>query len=537
MSKRWLGFLSVCSLSVLACSSAEPRADERLETVGEAATSVWTGTWAASPQGSGTSFSGQTLRQVVHTSISGSQARVQLSNAFGSQAVTIRNVHIAARTSGSSINTATDRSLTFAGQASVTIPAGGLVASDAVAFAVPAQADVAVSFYLPQATGGATSHQQGTATNYVASGDVAGNASLSGAQTTGSYYFLANLDVQNTGAIGAVVTLGASITDGVASASDANHRWPNYLASRLLASGRTIGVLNQGISGNQLLVDGAGQSARNRFDRDVVAQPGVKWVIFADDPINDLGSSNANSTDLINALSQLVTRAHQNGLKFLCSTLTPFEGAGYWSSSKETGRQAINNFIRGSSSGCDGVVDQDTATHDPAHPTRYLPAYDAGDHLHPNEAGMRAIADAVDLNLFSSVASTTPVIALRAHANTKYVTAPGNGVGSLIASATSIGSAEEFDQIDLGSGNVALRAHANLKYVCAESAGSQSLIANRTAVGSWETFKLLQNGDGSISLLATVNARYVTAESAGAAALIANRTAIGPWEEFDRVLR
>ena len=492
-SKRSIGLVLSCAACALACSSEGPQRSDRVDSLEQSLTSTWTGTWAVSPQSSGTSFNGQTLRQIVHTSISGGQARVQLSNAFGSQPVTIRNVHVAQRTSGSSINTVTDRTVTFGGQSTVTIAAGSLAASDAIAFPVGARSDVAVSFYLPQATGGATSHQQGTATNYIASGDVAANASLSGAQTTGSYYFLANLDVQNDAAIGAVVTLGASITDGVASAGDANHRWPNYLASRIIDSGRTVGVLNQGISGNQLLVDGAGQSARNRFDRDVIAQPGVKWVIFSDDPINDLGSSNANSTDLINATSQLVTRAHQAGLKFLCSTLTPFEGAGYWSSSKESGRQAFNNFVRSSGSGCDGIVDQDNATHDPAHPTRFLPAYDSGDHLHPNEAGMQAIANAVDLNLFSPAAPPTGVIALRAHANSKYV--------------------------------------------CADNAGASALIANRTAIGGWETFKLVQNGDGSVSLLAAANNRYVCADNAGAAALIANRTAIGPWEEFDRIPR
>ncbi|HEX3855512.1 MAG TPA: GDSL-type esterase/lipase family protein [Polyangiaceae bacterium] len=529
-------------LGSVACSSAatDPNGREAVRDVSAGVAPTWTGTWAASPQSGGSSFNQQTLRQIVHTSISGTAARVQISNAFGSQPLQVSDVHIAQRSSGSSIVAGTDHVVTFGGQGSVTIAAGAVAVSDSVAFAVNALSDVAISFYLPQASGG-TFHQQGTQTNYFASGDVAGNATLSGASTTGSYYFLANLDVQNSGSLGAVVTLGASITDGVASSQDSNRRWPNDLAVRLVNSGRTVGVLNQGISGNDLLTDGAGQSALHRFNRDVLSQPGVKWVIFSDDPINDLGSSSNRPTgaQLIAGLKQLVSSAHAAGIEFLCSTLTPFQGAGYWTSDGETGREQVNAFIRSAGSGCDGVIDQDQATHDPANPTKYLPAYDAGDHLHPNEAGLQAIANAVDLNLFSTTGTTpppaSPVISLRAHANGKYVTADNAGASPLIANRTAMGTWEQFDQLDQGSGNVAFRAHANGKYVTAENAGAAALIANRTAVGGWETFQLLHNGDGSISLRAGANGKYVTAENAGAAALIANRTAIGPWEEFDLI--
>ena len=457
---------------------------------------------------------------------------MQLSNAYSGQPVTIADVHVARRTSGSSVDTSTDRAATFGGSTSVTIPAGGTAVSDSIAFAVPALSDVAVSFYLPQQTGGLTWHQSGNQTNYIASGDVSGSASLSGAQTTGSYYLLANLDVQTAASTGAVVTLGASITDGIVSSSDSNRRWPNDLAVRLNNSGRTVGVLNQGISGNKLLSDGAGQSALNRFSRDAVNQPGVRWVIFSDDPINDLGSGNQPTADqLINGLKQLIAQAHSAGLAFLCSTLTPFQGSGGWTQQGENSRAAINAFVRGAGSGCDGVVDQDTATHDPANPTRYLPSLDAGDHLHPNEAGLQAIANAVNLNLFGPPAGTT-VISLRARVNGRFVTA---GTAPLIANATTIGAAQQFDQLDAGNGNIALRAHANNQIVCAEQAGAQPLIANRTAIGPWETFQLIHNSDGSVTLRAVVNNRYVTAEQAGAQPLIANRTAIGTWEEFDLV--
>ncbi|MFI9387486.1 GDSL-type esterase/lipase family protein [Kutzneria sp. NPDC052558] len=521
MSTRLLS--TVCGALLVAAALTHPAAAQPEDT-------PWTGTWSVSPQAGGPSFNQQTLRQVVHTSIGGTAARVEISNAFGSAPLNVADVHVAQRTSGSTVTN--DHAVTFGGQRTTTIPAGGLAVSDSVAFAVPALADVAVSMYLPQATGASTFHQQGNATNYIAGGDVSGNATLSGAQTTGSYSFLANLDVQNANSPGAVVTLGASITDGVASGTDDNRRWPNDLATRLAQTGRPVGVLNQGISGNRLLVDGAGPSALNRFDRDVLNQPGAKWVIFSDDPINDLGSTSPppSADQLITGAKQLVSRAHARGLKFLCSTLTPYQGAGYWTQQGETAREAFNAFVRSAGNGCDGVVDQDTATHDPSRPTWYLPSYDAGDHLHPNEAGLQAIANAVDLAVFGTAA--TPVVSIRAHANSEYVTA---GAAPLIANRTAIGSSEQFDLVSNPDGSVSFRAHANGNLVTADNAGGAPLIANRTAVGPWEEFDLVSNPDGSASFRAHANGNLVCADNAGAAALIANRTAIGPWEEFDLV--
>jgi lysophospholipase L1-like esterase len=366
-----------------------------------AAETPWTGTWAVSPQSDSASFNQQTIRQVVHTSIGGSVARVELSNAFGNRPLNVSDVHIAVSAGGSSIVAGTDRRVTFGGAAATTVPVGSAVRSDPVTMTVAALSNVVISAYVPQATGSATFHQQGTQTNYIASGDVSGNASLPGARTTGSYYFLTGLDVQNPAAKGAVVTLGASITDGYGSGQGSNRRWPNDLAVRSANSGRTIGVLNEGINGNRLLADGAGQSALNRFDRDVLSRPGVRWVIFSDDPINDLGSGSQPTADqLVAGLKNLISRAHSRGILFLCSTLTPFEGAGGWTQQGERSRGAINAFIRSAGSGCDAVVDQDVATHDPANPTKFLPAYDIGDHLHPNEAGLQAIANAVDLRIF-----------------------------------------------------------------------------------------------------------------------------------------
>jgi lysophospholipase L1-like esterase len=422
-----------------------------------AATTPWTGTWSASPESGGQSFSQQTLRQIVHTSIGGTSAQVQVSNVFGTAPLQVADVHVALRSSGSTIVSGSDHTVTFGGQTSITIPAGGLAVSDAVSMSVPALSDVAVSMYLPQSTGSSTYHAQGTATNYIASGDVSGNATLSGAQTTNSYFFLTNLNVQNTAAQGAVVAFGASITDGYASTTDGNERWPNDLAVRLANSGRTIGVLNQGISGNRLLVDASGssgQSALDRFNRDVLSQPGVTWVIFSDDPINDLGSTSPppTSAQLIAGLQQLISTAHQNGIKFLCSTLTPYQGAGYWTQQGETAREAYNAYVLGSGSGCDGVVDQAAAVSNPSDPTMYLPAYDSGDHLHPNDAGYQAIANAVNLNLFGGgaegpyggTAAAVPGTIQAANYDTG-----GQGVAYNVTSVNGNGTSYRSDGVDL----------------------------------------------------------------------------------------
>jgi lysophospholipase L1-like esterase len=365
----------------------------------------WTGTWAASPtrDNSGISFNKQTLRQIVHTSVRGHRARIHISNLFGTQELTIQDVHIAQRSTDSSIVAGTDRKVQFGGLSSVIVQPGTTVISDAIEFQLPSLADVAISFYFPKATTTATYHGSGFQTSYIADGDVSESTNLSSVRTTQSYYFLVNLDVQDQTARGSVVTLGASITDGYSSTADSNRRWPNDLAQRLLDAGLNIGVLNQGISGNRLLAAGAGDSAETRFDRDVLSQPGVHWVIFSDDPINDLGSTSPPPTgdQLIAGIARLISRAHQKQIRFVCSTLTPYQGANYWTQVGETAREQVNAFLRGTTSGCDGVVDQDAATHDPLHPTQYLQAYDSGDHLHPNSAGLQAIADAVNLQLFS----------------------------------------------------------------------------------------------------------------------------------------
>jgi hypothetical protein len=246
--------------------------------------------------GTGQTLQGKTLRQIVHTSISGKSLRIHISNVFGTDPLTIEDAHIAQASADSTIVAGTDRRILFHGQRSLTIPPRSEAVSDPVHFQPGPLSNVAVSMYLPSATGPATFHASGFQTNYIADGDVAANTSLTGARKVRSYFYLTAVDVNDRKALGAVVTLGASITDGYASAADANLHWPDDLARRLNSAGIRIGVLNEGISGNRLLVKGAGESAETRFDSDVIAQTGVRWVIFADDPINDLGSTKPQPT-------------------------------------------------------------------------------------------------------------------------------------------------------------------------------------------------------------------------------------------------
>ncbi|MGA8111652.1 MAG: GDSL-type esterase/lipase family protein [Acidobacteriaceae bacterium] len=364
----------------------------------------WVGTWAtaAMRDGSELHFHNQTLRQTVHVSVGGTRARVRISNLFGTRTLVIDDVRLALHANGSAIDPASDREVEFSGRTRVAIDPGSTVTSDPVVFRVPPLADLAISLYATDFSGPATFHAWAHQTNYLAAGDQAGEPALKNAKPIGASYFLSGIDVWNPNNEGAIVALGASITEGFKAEDD--HRWTDDLAERLARAGLPIGVLNLGISGNRLLADGVGASAASRFQRDVLDQTGVRWVIFSDDPINDLGMTRPPPTgdELIAAIRALIARAHARRLQFLCSTLTPFEGAGYWSGEEEISRGKVNAFLRSKASGCDSIVDQDGATHDPAHPALFLPADDGGDHLHPSNAGHAAIARAVPLEFLAS---------------------------------------------------------------------------------------------------------------------------------------
>ncbi|MGB6945656.1 MAG: SGNH/GDSL hydrolase family protein [Bryobacteraceae bacterium] len=397
---------------------------------GSAPPEHWVSTWATSPQqprafpgprrpataapgpprpASITSFHNQTLRMIAHTSIGGQRVRIELSNAFGSTPLAIGAAHIALRDKDSAIVPATDRALKFAGRPTLWIPPGATEVSDPVTLDVPAESDLAVSIYIPETGAVDTMHAVGLHTTYISKeGNETAQPALEEATTTQSYYWLTNVDVAAPADAAAIVTFGDSITDGAVSTPNTDHSWPSLLARRLAANGgANIAVLNQGISGNRLLRDGAGINALARFDRDVLSQPGVKWLMILEG-INDIGlgsrpdtpvSDAVSSEDLIAGLTQLIERAHERGLKVIGCTLTPYEGAAYYSEGGEQIRMAVNQWIRASGA-FDAVVDFDAVVRDPEHPKQFRPGFNKGDHLHPNDSGYQAMADAIDLSIF-----------------------------------------------------------------------------------------------------------------------------------------
>jgi lysophospholipase L1-like esterase len=354
-------------------------------------------TWAASADNLGGPYTDKTVRDLVHTSVAGSGVRVRLSNAFGTVPVTFDAVYLGLQSSGATLVAGSNRQVTFGGLASVTVPKGAEVLSDPVSTTVAANVTLAVSVHVAGDTGEVTGHSLAQQDNYYSDGDTASaEAGTSYVYGSTSWFWVDSVVVDAPTATGTVATLGDSITDGYASTPDANRRWPDDLAARLRTSGPHLGVANEGISGNEVLADGAGVSAQARLDRDVLSQPGVTTVIFMEG-INDIGNSVATSADqLIAADKQIIARAHAAGLRILGGTLTPFQGAGYYSDQKETIREALNNWIR-TGGAFDGVVDFDKATRDPANPLAFLPADDSGDHLHPNDTGYQAMANAVNL--------------------------------------------------------------------------------------------------------------------------------------------
>ena len=374
----------------------------------------WLGTWGASPQLAGVplSVSGATIREFAHLSLGGDHLRLRLSNAYGAQPLSIGATHLALRAGGVAIDPASDRTVTFHGQAAVSIPAGGQEVSDPIDLTVPDLADVAISLYLPDTVALSTEHSLGVATTYLSQpGDYTATTSFTAAGTTQSVYLAADVEVAAPARAQAIVALGDSITDGYASTVDANHRWPNLLAARLVASKglRPTSVVDEGISGNRVLHDFIGTNALARLDRDVLVKSGARYVIVLEG-INDIGipgafgltSEEVGAEDIIAGHQQIIRRARALGLTIYGATLTPFEGTafpGYFTAAGEDKRQAVNAWIRGSGA-YDGVIDFDAATRDPGHHARLLPAYDSGDHLHPNDAGYQAMANSVDLRLF-----------------------------------------------------------------------------------------------------------------------------------------
>jgi lysophospholipase L1-like esterase len=384
----------------------------------------WVGSWGASPlppsPGAGPfpatpSFSDQTVRQIVRLSVGGERVRLRLTNEYGNKAITIGAARVALADGADKLRAGTEHAVTFDGRASATIPAGAPLLSDPIDLKVSDLATLSMSLYLQGDSGPCTCHGVGLQDAYVSAKGDHTQGTFAAAQTIQMRAFLSGVDVLAPRAQ-AIVVLGDSISDGVGSTAGANRRWPDLLAERLSARGGTrFGVVNEGISGNQVLGDGAGQSALARFDRDVLSVPGLTHVIVFEG-VNDLGLGYGKLEGPIAALMpppaikptrdamiagyrQLIARAHAKGLKIYGATIAPYEGAAYYSAEGEAVRKAINDWIR-TGKEFDAVLDLDAAFRDPAKPTQMKDALQAGDHLHGSDAGYRAVADSIDLALF-----------------------------------------------------------------------------------------------------------------------------------------
>jgi lysophospholipase L1-like esterase len=366
----------------------------------------WTGTWEAAPSGTAPALPGAAIRNVVHTSVGGYVVRIRVSNRLGTAPLTLGAVTVALRRAdGPAAVPGSMRIATFEGARSVTVPAGRDLLTDPVPLAVPDAADLLVTVHTPVDSGPATFHRTALQTSYFAPNGAGRAADEDGAAYTATmdhWYYVTGVDVRGP-ATGTVVAFGDSLTDGTGSTPGTNHRWPDRLAARL--SLRHLGVLNAGISGNRLLRDGVGPSALTRLDSDALSRDGVRVLIVLEG-INDIKGTPAASDvrAFETAYRTLVSRAHAHGIRVVGATLTPYGGHGAFTTAREAVRQRVNAFIR-SGGAFDAVADFDATVRDPARPDRIRPAYDPGDHLHFNDAGMRALADALDVDVMDRAVS------------------------------------------------------------------------------------------------------------------------------------
>jgi lysophospholipase L1-like esterase len=377
-------------------------------------TTHWVGTWTAAPApADGAAFSNQTLRMIPRVSIGGSRLRLRISNASGTRPLAVGSAFVGRRRTGPALVPGSNRRLTFGGETSATIPAGALVVSDPVELEVAPVSDLAVSVHLPQdlPTSVGITGRYARQTHYISPpGDFAAEEVMPVGRLTDDWYFVCGVDVVAPPGTGAIVAVGDSLTDANISTHDGHHSWPSQLARRLVARprGRPMAVMNQGLGGNRILHDIRGDSGLRRFDRDVLAQPGVTHAIVmlgTNDLRNRPGKPEEEVTaaQMIAGLKQLAVRGRARGITVIGATLTPFENEtflpGAWNPKREAVRQAVNDWLR-KTDVFEAIVDFDRALRDPDHPTRMLPSYDCGDHLHPSDLGYRAMGDAIDLSLF-----------------------------------------------------------------------------------------------------------------------------------------
>lgn len=374
---------------------------------------VWVGTWATAEQlveprnmPPEPGLSGNTLRQVVCVSIGGDNLRIRFSNEFSTSPVTMNLVHIALSAGNGSIKAETDKAITFGGKPEVTMAPGKAVTSDPVEFVLVPRSKVAITIYFGNTSSDVTGHPGSRTTSYILKGNEVSKADFTDAAETEHWYVIEGIDVSASNNAASVVTLGNSITDGRGSGTNKQDRWPDELAKRLLSNNYTkqVAVLNMGIGGNCVLRNCLGPSAVSRFDRDVLKQNGVRWLIILEG-INDIGGSRGKEwadkvADGLNAeYAKMIDSAHAKGIRVYGATMAPFGGSFYDSPEHESAWKTVNDWIR-TSGKFDSVIDFDAALEDPKNPLHLLPEFDSGDHLHPNEKGYRKMAEVIDLRLF-----------------------------------------------------------------------------------------------------------------------------------------
>jgi lysophospholipase L1-like esterase len=360
-------------------------------------------TWGAGADRQGAGPADRSYRLIVRTSVGGTNMRIRLSNAFGDHPVTFASAYAGLRKQGAELVRGSNRQLSFGGAASVTVPAGETVLSDPLPGKLAAQSDLVISLYVTGAQGPTTGHGMAMQTNYATAGDHAAEEGAAGwTDPMGSWYWLDAVDVETSTAVGSLVALGDSITDGWQSSTDLDRRWPDYLSRRLQKADTPVkGVANEGISGNKVLADGAGQSALNRLQRDVLSHPGVRTV-FLLEGVNDIKAhSGVTAQDMIDGYREIIERAHAAGKCVVGSTIGPFKGWYEWDAAAESVRLEVNRFIRDSGE-LDAVTDFDRILRSPYDHERISPFFDNGDHLHPNDKGMQAMADAVGIDSLTS---------------------------------------------------------------------------------------------------------------------------------------